>query len=789
MGAHARKTLTQQDLAAALPDLDGSIRPPGLRSSVEVWRDVDGIPHIMAASVHDAFFAQGFVHAQDRLWHMEYDRHRAYGRWAEYAGTTALAQDIHFRRLRLGLSARRDYDAVNAETRGMVDAYAMGVNAFLAMTRTLPIEFRLLNARPEPWTPWDSLAVFKIRHVEMGPWQTKLWRAQLLRHLGPQLTAKLCPGTQSNPTLIVPPGGVYSGPAAEGLEAFTAGAPVFAEVEGWDGGSNNWALSGRRTASGKPLVAGDPHRALDVPNVYYQNHLACPVFDAIGLSFPGIPGLPHFGHNRFVAWSVTHAMADCQDLFIERFDPDEPSRYVFRGKRRRAAVARETFRVRGAAPVEVDVTVTHHGPIALGDPRRGHAIAFRDNATAEANRTFEALLPMLRARSADELETAMRPWVDPVNNLVFADVHGTIGYRTRGQVPERTAANAWLPVPGWDGAHEWRGMIPFEEMPCQRNPETGWIATANNQIAGPDYRHYLGLDFAPDFRARRVIAHLRALERATPTDMAAIHADRVSIPARELLGLLDGAVPTDPLEEQALVRLRAWDGTMDPDGVAPTIYAAFREHLMRDLLSPLLGPLVSEAFAKVTSGPVTHMKRLKALLAEWIRRDDRTLLAPGSGWPTALNRALEEAVAELRAMLGPDADAWRWGRVHTTRPAHPLAALFPENAEFLNPPPVPFGGDGDTVQAAGFVPAAGYGITLTSVARYVFDLGDWNQSAWIVPLGASGHPGSPHYADQAQDWAQVRLRPMRYDWNRIRAEAERLQRLDPQEKPSVNSSD
>jgi penicillin amidase len=771
--------LTRHDLVSALPALDGSINLPGLTSSVQIWRDPDGIPHANAATVADAFFAQGFVHAQDRLWHLEYDRRRAHGRWAEYAGPAALAQDIHFRRLGLGASARVDYEAVNVEARAMLDAYAAGVNAFLATTRTLPIEFRLLDVRPEPWTPWDSLAVFKVRHVEMGPWQAKIWRARLVCHLGPEPAAKLCPGTRPNPTLIVPPGVEYAGPAPDGLEIFTAHAPTLAEVGSWSSGSNNWAVSGRRTASGRPLVAGDPHRPLDVPNVYYQNHLACPEFDAIGLSFPGVPGLPHFGHNRFVAWCVTHAMADAQDLFVERFDVDDPGRYLFKGEWRRATVRQETIRVREAAPVEVDVTVTHHGPIALGDPRRGHGVAFCYSATAQPNRTFEALSPMLKATSADELEPAMRPWIDPVNNLVFADVHGTIGYRTRGQVPVRAAANAWVPVPGWDGAHEWVGAIPFEEMPAQRNPETGWIATANSQIAGPGYRHYIGLDFAPDFRTRRVISRLDSLKRATAADMAEIHADHVSIPARELLGLLDSVVPAGGLVPDALERLRAWDGAMSRDAVAPTLYAVFRNRLMRDLLSPVLGPLAADAFGTLPTGPVAHVARLRALLAGWIRANDRTLLPPGITWPAVLGRALDAAVDELRATLGPDIAGWRWRRLHVTKPRHPLSAVFPDAAPFLDPPSVAVSGDGDTVQAGAFVPAAGYAITMTSVARYVFDLNDWSKSAWVVPLGASGHPGSRHYADQAQDWADVRLRPMRYDWTQIRAEAECRQRLDP----------
>jgi penicillin amidase len=777
-----RMTLTHQDLATALPDLDRGIRAPGLRARAEIWRDADGIPHVTAASAHDAFFAQGFVHAQDRLWHMEHDRRRAYGRWAEYAGPAALGQDTHFRRLRLGPSARADYHAVDAEARAMLDAYAAGVNAFLRTTKTLPVEFRLLEARPEEWTPWDCLAVFKVRHVDMGPWQLKVWRARLLRHLGPDLTARLCPGIPPNPILIVPPGAPYHGPGLDAVEAFTAGASILAEAGDMEGGSNNWAVSGSRTASGKPLVAGDPHRALDVPNVYYQNHLACPEFDAIGLSFPGVPGLPHFGHNRAVAWCVTHAMTDYQDLFIERFDREDPGRYRFCDEWRRAELIPETIRVRGAAPVEIDVTITHHGPVILGDPRRGYAVALRYTATAGPNHTSEALRPMLRAASAEALEQAMRPWVDPGNNFVFADMHGTIGYRTRGCVPVRAAANAWLPVPGWDGTHEWHGMIPFEEMPAYRNPSTGWIATANSRIVGPEYPYYLGLDVAPDFRTRRVIERLRPLERATAADMAGVHADRTSIPAAEWVGILAGISPISSLAQEALAQLRTWDGVMNPGAVAPTIYAAFRERLMRDLLEPRLGPLASEAFSTLPGGGVGHMARLKSLLAEWVLRDDRTLLPPRTDWPTALRSAFESAVAELLATLGPDIGGWVWERVHATRPHHPLSAIFPDSAGLLDPPSVPIGGDGDTVQAASFLPAAGFGVTSGSVARYVFDLGDWSRSAWIVPLGASGHPGSPHYADQAGDWAALRLRPMRYEWPRIREEAVHHQPLDPPEK-------
>ena len=770
--------LTRADLAAAVPDLRSTVRVPGLGAPVDVWRDPEGVPHVRAASARDAFVAQGFVHAQDRLWQMDCDRRRAYGRWAEYAGPDALAQDAQMRRFRLAASARADVAAASAETRAMLEAYAEGVNAFIA-ARHWPAEYRLVGGAPEPWQPADSCAVFKVRHVLMGLWQTKAWRGRLVRHLGAKRAADLCPGTPPNPMLIVPPGVEYRGPATPALEALADGEAALPHLPEWENGSNNWAVAGARTASGKPLVAGDPHRPLDTPNVYYQNHLACPEWDAIGLSFAGVPGLPHFGHNAHVAWCVTHTGADYQDLFVERFDPSDARRYQHGGGWVEAEVARETIHVRGAEPVEIDVTVTRHGPIVLGDPRRGEALSFRYTATDGPNRTLDSLLPMLRARSADELEAAQRPWVDPVNNLVFADVDGHIGYRTRGRVPVRAMANAWLPAPGWDGAHEWQGDVPFAEMPVLRDPAAGFIATANARVTGPEYPHYIGIDFAGDSRTRRLVARLAGIEGATAADMAAIHADRVSIPARDFVAILGGIAMPDAAAERARQMLLAWDGAMERQSAAATVYAAFRERLMRDLMAPMLGPLAAEAFAGTPRGAVAHMARLRGRLPEMIRADDRTLLPDGSDWPEAIRRALVAAVADLAAALGPEMAAWRWERVHVTEPRHTLSGAFPALAPLLDPPSVAIGGDADTVQAGSFIAGAGYGVTSTSVARYVFDLADWERSAWIVPLGASGHPGSAHYADQAERWADCRLAPMRYGWTRVAAEAESHQALEP----------
>lgn len=771
-------SFTSDDLRAAVPSLTGTLRLRGLERPVEIYRDALGIPHIHASTVHDAFFAQGVVHAQDRLWQMDYDRHRAYGRLAEWLGNRALPQDRLLRRLRLEVSARADYAAVHAETRAMLEAYADGVNAVLHAMPLRPIEYQLLDATPEPWRPWDALAIFKVRHVFTGGiWQAKLWRARLLRHLGPELTARLYGGDPPGQPLIIPPDGEDSGRTWASLEELRAGANTAALLPDLEGGSNNWVIAGSRTASGAPLLACDPHRALEVPNVYYQNHLACPAFDAVGLSFPGVPGLPLFGHNRAVAWGVTTAMADFQDLYLEHFHSTDSLLYEFQGQWRQAERQREVIHVRGGQLAEIDAYATHHGPIVFGDPAQGYAVALRYTATAAPNVTFDAFIPMLQAASVEEFEAAMRPWVDPCNNLLVADTHGHIAYRLRGQVPIRSRANAWLPVPGWTGTHEWQGVVPFEAMPQQRNPAAGFIVTANNRIADDTYPYYLTLRYEPGFRAHRIRQRLQSLQMAGTEDMVALQADRVSIPAQAFVSLLAGVRPADAAGAAAQAYLRAWNGAMEPDSVAATLYAVCREQVVRTVMEPLLGSLARPALGGGPHGVLMPMSQLRARLLTLMQADDRSLLPDGVNWPMVLSDALAQTVTWLQERLGHDMARWHWGRLHRTAAHHPLAAVFPAWAARLNPPSVPMGGDGDTVQAASLTTS--YSVGSTAVARLVFDLGDWRRSAWAVPLGASGHPGSPHYTDQMALWSAGRLAPMLYDWQEIRASATTHQRLEP----------
>jgi len=380
----------------------------------------------------------------------------------------------------------------------------------------------------------------------------------------------------------------------------------------------------------------------------------------------------------------------------------------------------------------------------------------------------------------------MREWTEPVNNVVYADVHGAYGYRYRGRLPLRSIANGWVPVPGWTGEYEWSGQIPFETMPQTRNPQAGYAVTCNQGVTTADYPYYINTYFSAsaDYRARRITARLQALDTklATVEDMAAIHADRVSIPAQVFLQVLAQAQPTDPQMAMARELLLTWDGSMDCDSVAATLYSTAKTYWFADVLQLTLGRFATAALGPSGTGrgAPTHAGHIYNRAVTAMASRDLSMLPPGQTWPGLIASALVRAVAELQQRLGNDMRAWTWGQVHQTRPRHPLSRLFPECAALLDPPQVAAGGDGDTPQQGGaYGSQERFVVTMLSVNRYIFDPADWRRSRWIVPLGASGHPGSPHFADQAQQWADVETIPQWWDWDDISAAAETRQQLLP----------
>ncbi len=778
-------SITLADFQAALPDVSSTLQTPGLQEPVEVVRDRWGIPHIRTSTEHDAFFAQGFVTAQDRLWHMDYDRQRALGRWSEFVGAHGLQEDRLMRTFGLERAAKADYEVSSPEAKAMLEAYTAGVNAFISTTQALPVEYKLVDATPEPWESWHCLAVYKIRNMLMGTYEMKLWRARLALSLEAERAAPLFRGYPEDGLVAVPPGDAYQGPPLDCLDELAAAAAELNWLGEVDGGSNAWAISGATTASGMPLVAGDSHRALDTPNVYYQLHLTCPTFRLSGYAVPGVPGAPHFSHTAYVAWGMTHGYADYQDLYIERFRTENGQlEYAYQDDWLPAEVSDETLQVRNGDVQALRVVRTQHGPIIAGDPAAGHGLAFSHTGTNSGTAWANSLYELLVATSADEAEEALREWTEPVNNFVYADVQGEFGYRFRGRIPQRSMDNAWCPVPGWTGEHEWKGHIPFDELPQARNPEAGFVVTCNNAPTTSDYPYYINTYFAADFRAQRITTRLQDLPAGASTveDMAAVHADRTSIPAQIFIARLEELSPTDPQLIAARDLLLQWDGDMDRLSTAAAIYGVTRTYLYSEVITTAFGPLSQEVLgapAGIGRGATTHANQLYARASAAMAADDASCLSPGQTWLSLIESSLTQAVNELQTRLGDDIQTWTWGTIHHTRPQHPLSRVFPEYSDLLDPPPIATGGDSDTPQQGGYSALDRFVHTLMSVNRYIHDPADWRRSRWIVPLGASGHPGSPHFADQADLWADIQTLPQLWDWDDILEAAETQQTLNP----------
>lgn len=748
---------TRIDWIAAVPALDGERRVQGLERPVSIRRDVHGVAHIRAETEHDAWFGQGYACAQDRMWQMEHDRRRAVGRWAEAAGPSALPADRLARRLDFERSARADLAALSAATHAMIEAYAAGVNAFLTGGDPLPPEYALTGITPEPWQPWHTLVSFKIRHLHQGPWQRKLMQGGLLARVGPETFTRLDPRAAPGTAIILPSGDGIGELLALAESDVAAAAEELHFLADADSGSNSWVVSGAGTTTGKPVACNDSHRAIDVPNVYWQAHLACPAFNVIGAAIPGVPGFSHFGYNGNVVWNITNVGADFQDLYVEQFDPEQPGRYRTADGWAMAERTESEIRVRGGAVETVESWRTHHGPIVHGDPRRGPALALRYTATDGPNPTFECMRPMLTARIVDDLFDAQRNWVDPVHNLLAADTNGTIGYLLRGALPVRAGvAHRVVPVPGWTGDGEWLGTVPFERMPRLIDPPDGFFVTANNRVI-PGDDPYVAHDFAVPARAMRARELLTSATPQTPATIMDFQRDTVSIPARLWAALLARVGPFDGDAERARALLAGWDGELRPESAPALLYAFLRPAITRALFEPVVG---EEVWAWLVSG---RAPQAETVIGRWLGRivfqlegTYRDHAPDGRPWGDVLGYPLVTAWGKAVEKAGADPSAWRWGEHHGTRPRHPLAGVFPQVASVLNPPRVMVGGDADTLCVSGYglSDRGGFDLTNAPVYRQTVDIAGSVPDGWVQPGGVSGLPGTSYYADQLPAWAQ-----------------------------------
>jgi len=729
------------------PQTSGRITVDGLRGSVEVMRDRWGVPHIYAQDDRDLFFAQGYVHAQDRLWQMEFHRRLAAGRLSEIFGPITLETDRFLRTVGLRRAAQAEAALLDEETREFLNDYAAGVNAYIASRRgRLPLEFTLLRIAPEPWTPVDSIGFGKLMSWTLsGNWESEILRAHLLSRFGDAGIERLLPPYPAEMPVIAPEGADYRPFRSAAALRLAAFAPPRAGI-----GSNNWVVAGTRTATGTPLLANDPHLEAAMPSIWYEMHLSSAGFHVTGATFAGTPGVV-IGHNERIAWGVTNAGPDVQDLYLERFHAGDPSLYEFRGQWERATVLEEAIAVKGRPdPVILPVRITRHGPILNGVVEGLDAFVALRWTALEPGALAGAVLRLNRAANWEEFRGALRLWTVPAQNFVYADRDGNIGYQLPGRIPIRAKGTGLLPVPGWTGEYEWIGEIPYEELPSSFNPERGYIITANNRIIPDGYGHFIAAEWDPGFRAQRIETMLKDQPQITAEVMADMQLDQTSLPARTILRALESVKVTEEPAASLLAELREWDGVLAPESTAAAIYEAFRVALPPLLFEDALGP---DVFKRYLDRSDAWTVAIMHLLAE-----------PASPWwgPTGRDavvaRALNQAAETLRKHLGPDRPRWTWGRLHVMRFDHPLGRV-PGLGRIFNASAPPTGGDAFTVNNAGFSIRTFRQVVVASY-RQIVDVGNWDRSLAIHTTGQSGIPFHRHYRDFVPMWATGQYHPM-----------------------------
>ena len=791
-----------------LPQTSGTLTAGGLQAPVSVVRDRWGVPHITGQSLHDVAFAQGYVTAQDRLFQMEMNRRVAAGRLAELFGpgddNSLIDADKFLRTLDLENAARDELAGIDPTTKGELQAYSDGVNAFLGAHRnSLPLEFTILGVTPQPWTPLDSLAYGRVVALSLdNQWYAKYARAMVLAKVGPDLTNALFPPyPAANPTLFtadgnaapltpsasIPPAVAVLNPLAStppasvnpaiarafaGLSpALLRGASVVHDLLGNISdslGSNDWVVDGTRTTTGKPLLANDPHLGIKMPSIWYEVALRGGGLDVIGFSFPGTPGVI-IGHNNFIAWGVTNVGADNTDLYLETLDPaNHPGMYLYHGVWRPLQTRTETVKVRGGAAVTFTVSATLHGPLlnsVVGDLKDFPDVSLKWTALQPIY-TFAGFYQLDTATDWQEFNAA----VDNISisqNFVYADTAGNIGYRMSGMLPVRDAENDTLPVDGTDPTYEWRGYVPAASMPRLFNPPTHIIATANNQIVPDAYPFYVTSTWDQGYRARRIVDLLSATQLLSPNDFAAIQTDVYAIPSAQLVPAYIAAGNAQGGDAAAATRaLSGWNGRMDANSSAAAVYEVTTGELLRELLLPLLGKTLYEVYRSNVSSSTLY-----SLLLEQIASPTPPFFGAqtADGAAAARDKVIAHALAwtmgQQRAASGASGVLPTWGQLHQAHFDHPLASVKPLNLVFgLSPVERP--GDGVTVNVGGDgrfsdVPPS-YDQRAVPSMRQIIDLGNLDASLWVTTTGESGQPFSAYYSDLIPLWGTGKYQQMAY---------------------------
>jgi penicillin amidase len=807
----------------SFPQVDGEIQLAGLDGPVNIYRDKMGIPHIYASTSHDLFFAQGFVHAQDRFWQMDTWRHIGSGALSEMFGKGQVETDTFLRTLGWRQIAEQEYAALPREAKAVLDSYTEGVNAYLKDhdKTALSLEYAILGLlspdyKIEPWTAINSLTWGKAMAWDLrGNMDEEIERAVLLKTLRPEQVAELFPAYPKDHPVIVNQIGENLSRVEDPISHvpelefstfnFQPLADKLALLDGVIGparaglGSNSWAVSGEHTVTGKPLLANDPHLGIQMPSIWYQAHLECkPVSDecsynVAGFSFAGVPGIV-VGHNDRIAWGVTNVGPDVMDLYIERVNPDNPNQYEVNGEWVDFETRKETIEVVGGDPLEISIRLTRHGPVIsesygrLKDENTNDDpdfIPFKERVGVELpeqyvialkwtalvpSTPFQAIWGFNRAQNWEDFREAAKHFHVPAQNLLYADVDGNIGYQMPGDIPVRANGDGTLPVPGWTNEYEWTGYIPFEELPYTFNPPEGYIVTANNRCQPWDYPYLITRDWDYGFRAQRIVDMITSAPgKIDIAYFQSMQGDTFDANALTYVPLLLQLDELSNGEVQAQNLLKDWDFQSRGDSAAAAVFNAFWRHLLQntfndDLPEERYYPQGSSRWNEV-------MRELDESSAWW---DDKTTTDVKETRNQILRKSFEQGIAELEDMFGRDPAKWNWGDMHaaTFRNGTLGESRVPPIEALFNRGPFPTGGGESIVNATGWSIQDGYATSTLPSLRMIVDLGNLSNSVTVHTTGQSGHAYHPHYADMASLWARLEYYSMQWDEGTITSQAE-----------------
>jgi penicillin amidase len=779
---------------AGSPELPTTVHTvAGLSAEVEILVDRWGVPHIYAESLDDVFFAQGWNAARDRLWQLDVWKRRGDGTLAEVFGPDFVEKDRAARLFLFRGDMHAEWLAYGSDTKRIVSAFVEGLNAYIQLTRQspdlLPMEFGLLDYAPALWAPET---VVRIRsHGLLWNAREEASRARFVRDHGlPALRfrERLAPAH----TVNLPDGLDLSAIPDDVLEVYDRarrgvrlgrgdrGELTLAAVPAPErlhdrSGSNNWAVAPSRSATGRAMLANDPHRALSVPSLRYIAHLSAPGLDVIGAGEPSLPGIS-IGHNGRAAFGLTIFFIDQEDLYVYETRPGRADEYRYRDRWEPMRIVTERIPVRGAPDVEVKLAFTRHGPVVYADPERNLAIGLRAAWLEPGTAPYLASLSTMRAKTWDEFLAAMNRWGLPPENLVYADVAGNIGWKPGGLAPIRPNWNGLLPVPG-DGRYEWAGFRDMDALPVEHNPPRGWIATANQMNLPKGYPHALGFEWILPYRYERIREVLAPERLLTLDDMAELQRDTDSVAARRVQVLLDGVDSEDPAVKRALALLRAWDGSIRADSAAAALYEVWAyRHLARAVMGSWVDdPATLEA---VLDEEILYDVFEGSSAEVWLSRLEDPA-QPSASRDEILLESLAAAIRDTQSLLGAEWEAWSWGRLHRAKLSHPVSALLPEAGRSkLDVGPAPRGGSGSTVNATSYTLSdfvQRYGATF----RIVLDVGSWDESVAMNSPGQSGDPANSHYRDLFAPWARDESFPLLYSRDRVLEAAERRVVLRP----------